>query len=136
MMCRANISPKPSMTPLMNGRSRLIVREESNARTRARRERDESNIESVTEDGWTGGSGGGGFGARKAWVSGGGTCGGVLGKDNEGYEDSVEPTVSHVCELAFGSSPEPETVLGCPMVCWFTLNAPVKKGGECQRHVD
>jgi hypothetical protein len=36
------------MTPLMNGRSRLIVREETNARTRARRERDESNIESVT----------------------------------------------------------------------------------------
>ncbi|SRR5258706_4986257 len=51
MMCRANISPKPSMTPLMNGRSRLIVREESNARTRARREREELNIESVTEGG-------------------------------------------------------------------------------------
>ena len=51
MMCRANISPKPSMTPLINGRSRLIVREESNARTRARRERDELNIESVTEVG-------------------------------------------------------------------------------------
>lgn len=49
--CRANISPKPSMTPLMNGSSRLIVREETNARTRARRERDESNIEIVTEGG-------------------------------------------------------------------------------------
>jgi len=51
MICRANISPKPSMTPLMNGRSRLMAREETNARIRARRERDESNIESVTEGG-------------------------------------------------------------------------------------
>jgi len=51
MICRANISPKPSMTPLMNGKRRLIAREETNARTRARRERDESNIESVTEVG-------------------------------------------------------------------------------------
>lgn len=60
-----------------------------------------------------GGGGGGGFGAPKAWGYGWGTCGGVLGKDNEGYEDSVEPTCSQVCELVFGSSPEPETVLGC-----------------------
>lgn len=51
MMCRANISPNPSITPLMNGRSRLIPREETNARIRARRERDESNIESVTDGG-------------------------------------------------------------------------------------
>ena len=116
MICRANISPKPSITPLMNGKKRLIVREESNARTRARRERDELNIESVTEGGGTGGLGGGGFGAPKAWANGGGTCGGVLGKDNEGYEDSVEPIFSQVCELVVGSSPDPETVLGCSVV--------------------
>ena len=92
------------------------MREESNARTRARRERDELNIESVTEGGGTGGRGGGGFGAPKAW---GGTCGGVLGKDNEGYEDSVEPIFSQVCGLVVGSSPELETVLGCSVVRWF-----------------
>lgn len=103
----------------MNGRRRLIVREESNARTRARRERDELNIESVTEGGGTGGRGGGGFGAPKAWANDGGTCGGVSGKDKEGYEDSVEPIFSQVCELVDGSSPDPETVLGCSVVRWF-----------------
>ena len=48
---RAKISPNPSMTPLTNGRSRLIERLEKKAMTRERVESLLSNIASVAEGG-------------------------------------------------------------------------------------
>lgn len=52
----ANISPKPSMTPLIKGKSRLMASAETNARARPRFEREGSKMESVTEGGATAGN--------------------------------------------------------------------------------
>lgn len=46
---RANISPKPSMTPFTKGRKRLIVSEEARAHALERLVNDLSNTESVAE---------------------------------------------------------------------------------------
>jgi len=83
-MFLANISPNPSMTPLTNGKSKLIAKDDSNAVTRVRVERERSNIARVADS--RGADGGG--------------CGeGVLvrsGKDMDGNEEvSGSDTSSH-----------------------------------------
>ena len=47
----ANISPKPSITPLMKGSTKLIAIDEATASTRARGERPGVKMESVTDGG-------------------------------------------------------------------------------------
>jgi hypothetical protein len=47
----ANISPNPSMTPLMNGKKKLIAIAEESAKRRVRVDRDELNIVRVAEGG-------------------------------------------------------------------------------------
>jgi hypothetical protein len=83
-MFLANISPNPSITPLTNGKSKLIARDESSAVTRVRVEREGSNIARVAD---SSGAGGGGCGE------------GVLvrsGKDMDGNEEvSGSDTSSH-----------------------------------------
>jgi len=53
----ANISPNPSMTPLTKGKSKLIAKDENNAVTRVRVEREGSNIARVADSSATGGGG-------------------------------------------------------------------------------
>lgn len=55
---RAKISPNPSMTPLIKGRTRLMAREDANTSTRVRVDKEESKMDSVAEMGvcWGGGS--------------------------------------------------------------------------------
>jgi len=58
-MFLANISPNPSMTPLTNGRSKLIAKDENRAVTRVWVEREPSNIAKVADSSAAGGGGGG-----------------------------------------------------------------------------
>jgi len=53
----AKISPKPSMTPLTNGRSKLIAKDEKSAVSRVRVEREESNITRLADSSGRGGGG-------------------------------------------------------------------------------
>ena len=47
----ANISPKPSITPLTKGKRRLTAKDDASARVRVRIEREESKIDKVTDTG-------------------------------------------------------------------------------------
>lgn len=124
----AAISPKPSITPLINGSRRLIARLEASARNRARLESVLSKMESVTDGGATGGSVNGapdGVFAPLAWVcevdwccppdDGAGapelSSGGKL---MDGYED-VRDSGATFSQPLESSSPDPEAALrfGC-----------------------
>src|SRR5260221_9124460 len=48
---RAKISPNPSMTPLIKGRTRLMAREDANTSARVRVDKEESKMDSVAEMG-------------------------------------------------------------------------------------
>jgi hypothetical protein len=90
---RAKISPNPSITPLIKGRTRLMAREDANTSTRVRVDKEESKIESVAEMG--------------------GGAGGVSGK-MDGKEESMEGTFSHLCI----SSGIPPLVEGSALERW------------------
>ena len=81
------------MTPLTNGRIRLIPIDEIRASVRARRERDESKIASVT-DGGAGGCRYRGLSRRS-----GDAAAERSGNEREGKEESSEGTSSQVLEL-------------------------------------
>ena len=51
MTRRAKISPNPSMTPFIKGRTRFTAKEDANASTRVRVDKEESKMDSVAETG-------------------------------------------------------------------------------------
>lgn len=57
--CRAKISPNPSITPFTKGRKRFMASEDASASNRVRVDKEESNMDRVTE---TEGVGGGSVG--------------------------------------------------------------------------
>ncbi len=79
----AKISPNPSMTPFTNGKKRFTAREEANANTLVRVDKEGSKIDNVTETGrlFTGGSAGGGG----------------VSKERDGKDEATEVTSSHFC---------------------------------------
>ena len=83
----ANISPKPSMTPLTKGKSKLMASDEKRAFTRVRVDKDASKIASVAV-------------AGAGWCGEGRGCKGEgvsvrSGKDTDGRDDTTEGMSSH-----------------------------------------
>jgi len=124
----AAISPNPSITPLINGSTKLIARLLARASNLARLDRLESNIDSVTEGGAMGGNANVAAPALRVaceedmsapvcvcegWPI--AVDGSVGGKLIDGYEDAKEPlgTFSQPWEV---SSPEP-----CPDAVPFAV---------------
>jgi len=87
----AKISPNPSITPFIKGRSRFTASDEANAKIRVRVDNDESKTDRVTDTG--------GFDADGS--AGGG---GVASNEREGKEEATEGTSSHFCSSSTPAS--------------------------------